>query len=479
MVQPFLPNRLPAGSVDEDMKKSEQYFGDPNRPWWFKIAREVRESDESKVRNYKEDIDTLLVFGALFSVVITTLVIESYRSLRQDPADLTVQILLQVSQQLSSYHVSGQFSNSTIPSFSLPSFTPSRSMIIVNVMWFGSLMISLMAASYGMLVKQWLREYLANRDASPLARLRIRSFRYPALAKWKVFEIVGILPLLLQLALGLFFVGLCYFASSIHPAIQWTVIPLVVIWASLFILAAFAPVVSASCPYKMTCLKDVTTQLRRAKLMMFNKVMHTSAHTLSVVEEDDIAKNDTTDFDALVQVDVTQADDGLISLALADLGRQHQGPNLISFIFTIFNHRDSTITPANIDDLPNILYLSLPLLQAAYTAITKALRVEYGKTIAFHGSQLVKWDEWVQDSFRLLLLMSRSTSQFNETLGNCLSIAHPDVLDDLMNPVMASAGWSEEQKAMFVKTVIQLINPSSMDSDYLRPLRLRNLSAQS
>lgn len=198
--------------------------------------------------------------------------IESYKNLSQDPADLTVQILLQVSQQLSSYHVNGQFSNSTIPSFHLPTFTPTRPMIIVNMMWFGSLTISLMAASYGMLVKQWLREYLANRDASPLARLRIRCFRYPALAKWKVFEIVAILPLLLQLALGLFFVGLCYFTSSIHPAIQWTVIPLVSIWASLLISATLAPVVSARCPYKTTFLKGVMTQLRGAKLTILHKV---------------------------------------------------------------------------------------------------------------------------------------------------------------------------------------------------------------
>ncbi|KAK7681793.1 hypothetical protein QCA50_015140 [Cerrena zonata] len=482
MVLTFLQNEMSAGSGDREKQRIEQYLTDLDRPWWFKTAREIRESDEAKVRDYKEDIDTLLVFGALFSAVITALVIESYKNLSQDPSELTAQILLHVSQQLSSYHVNGQFSNSTISSFSLPTFIPSKSMIIVNMMWFGSLTISLMATSYGMLVKQWLREYLANRDASPLARLRIRCFRYPALAKWKVFEIVAILPLLLQLALGLFFVGLCYFASSIHPAIQWTVIPLVVIWASLFISATFAPIVSASCPYKTTFLKDVLAQLRRTKLMMFQKVAHTSANIPTVVEsveEDAIAKNDITDFDVLAQVDATQADDGLISPALVDLGRQHPGPGLISFIFTILGHRDPTITPANIDNLLNIQRLSKPLLQAVYTAITEALRVEYRKAIVSSGGQLVKWDGWVQDSFRLLLLMSHPTPQSNETLGNCLTISDPDALDGLMDPVMDSNGWSEEHKTMFVKAVVQLINPSSMDPADLRPLKLSNLSAQS
>lgn len=198
--------------------------------------------------------------------------IDSYKNLSPDPAELSVQILLHVSQQLSSYTVNGPFFNSTTPSFTLPDFIPSKAMIITNAMWFASLMISLMAASYGMLVKQWLREYLGNLDTSPLARLRIRCFRYPALLKWKVFEIVAILPLLLQMALGLFFIGLCYFASTIHPVIQWTVIPLVVTWALLFVAATFAPIFSASCPYKTTFLKGIMKRLRRARFIISYEV---------------------------------------------------------------------------------------------------------------------------------------------------------------------------------------------------------------
>lgn len=136
-------------------------------------------------------------------------------------------------------------------------------MIIVNVAWFGSLILSLMAASYGMLVKQWLREYLAYQDASPLARLRLRCIRYPALAKWGVFEIVAVLPLLLQAALGLFFLGLCFFASTIHPAIAWTIIPLVIVWVFLFLTATISPVFSPRCPYKTTFLKDFMKKSRR------------------------------------------------------------------------------------------------------------------------------------------------------------------------------------------------------------------------
>ena len=191
--------------------------------------------------------------------------IESYKNLSPDPAELTVQILLHISQQLNSYTLNGSFMNNTIPPFIPEPFTPSETTVVANATWFASLMISLIAASYGMLVKQWLREYLANRDSSPLTRLRIRCFRYPALAKWKVFEVVAILPLLLQLALGIFLVGMCYFASSIHPTVQWTVIPLVAVWAALLIASTFAPVFSARCPYKTTFLKGPMVKLRRLR----------------------------------------------------------------------------------------------------------------------------------------------------------------------------------------------------------------------
>lgn len=176
-----------------------------------------------------------------------------------------------MSQQLRSYAASGGFFNSTVPAITLPdTFAPSVVSVIAVVAWYGSLMITLIAASYAMLVKQWLREYLALDSSSSLARLRVRCFRYPALVMWKVFEIVAILPLLLQLALDLFFLGLCFFASEIHPAVKWTVYTLVIIWAVLFLVATLAPVLSAHYPYKKTLLKSTMKRLRSYAVVVHN-----------------------------------------------------------------------------------------------------------------------------------------------------------------------------------------------------------------
>ncbi|CAL1702798.1 unnamed protein product [Somion occarium] len=261
---PYLKSPIPMSERQEAYERRES-----DATWWLKTARTIRDGDEAKIKDYKEDIDTLLVFGGLFSAVTTTFLIESYKTLNQDSTEASLQVLLHISQQLNSFALNGGFANSTIAALSsLPTFESSLAPLATNVLWFGSLIISLMAASYGMLVKQWLREFLAGDYTSPQARLRVRCFRYPALTNWKVFEIVGILPLLLQLALGLFFVGLCFFTSSVHPILHRTTVSFVVVWASFLLMATLAPAFSPRCPYKTTFLKDAMKSIRRLMFML-------------------------------------------------------------------------------------------------------------------------------------------------------------------------------------------------------------------
>ncbi|KAI0695535.1 hypothetical protein BC835DRAFT_946113 [Cytidiella melzeri] len=221
---------------------------------WSAMARVVRDFDEEKVKDCKEDIDTLLVFAGLFSAVLSAFLVGSYPLLQQDTPG---QILLTLDKIYQAQIGGGPASS---PAVSQPEpFVPSTSAVRVNVLWFSSLIISLTTASFGMLVKQWLREYLAVENPSPQARLRIRHFREPELTRWAVFEIAAVLPVLLQLSLGLFFIGLCYFTSMVHPSIGNTSLPLVAGWAFCFLTVTILPVFFPRCPYKTTLLKKALT----------------------------------------------------------------------------------------------------------------------------------------------------------------------------------------------------------------------------
>lgn len=193
--------------------------------------------------------------------MLTAFVIESYKNLQQDSQDVIVGLLRQIASQ---NFVSGPgFLNSTNTSPPLPSFEPPLWAIRVNVLWFTSLLLSLASASFGILVKQWLREYLALEYAAPRERLRARQYRNPALSEWKVFEIAAILPLLLQISLGLFFLGLCFFTSAVHSSIGHATIPVVSAWVFLLLLTTVAPLFSPRCPFRTTFLKGALKAGRR------------------------------------------------------------------------------------------------------------------------------------------------------------------------------------------------------------------------
>ncbi|KAK7691909.1 hypothetical protein QCA50_005314 [Cerrena zonata] len=455
---------------------------------WLQSATTIREGDEAKIKGLKEDIDTLLVFGGLFSAVITAFLIESYKTLSPDPAEVSLQVLLHISLQLSNFTANGSRSSEIVPNFLSPSgFTPSRGSIMTNAAWFSSLTISLMAASYGMLVKQWLREFLAVDYPSPLERLRVRCFRYPALSQWKVFEIVGVLPLLLQLALGLFFLGLCFFASSIHPTIQRTIIPLVVLWATLLFAATLAPLFSSRCPYKATFLKSVMKSLRQSffslqyssaiiarlgvRFSRFN-IRRQGSSSMTVnpasqqqylspyLEEDTIAKSEIIDLDVLAEIDSVKANDELITIVLPDLVSRHRfyGEALTAFVFRILRNRGLVLGDFRYGSHPlDLQHLSKSLWDTITTVLANGVYFEFEKrSLLVDTPFTVEWDGWIQD----VLLILFSTSNFpleplaSHQITNCFSFLDSTSISMLLDIMRTRHSWTGEYISTFVLQVI-------------------------
>ncbi|PSS35564.1 hypothetical protein PHLCEN_2v1475 [Hermanssonia centrifuga] len=355
------------------------------------MSKVVREADEAKVEDCKDDIDTLLVFIAqagLFSAVMTAFIVESYKTLQQDTDQETVQLLQQISRQLNSYVINLTFFNST---FSVPSnpqsFEPPLSAIRINALWFASLICSLVTASLGILVKQWLREYLAGEYASPQARLRVRQFRYEGLLRWKVFELAALLPLLLQLSLGLFFLGLCIFTHTIHPTVGRLSTPLVSGWMLIILLTTIAPACSARCPYKavflVVGLKIIRTNLR--KLQIRKSASHYPLDAMSTpsdldearvctpCEEEEAVLSEKRDLQILLTVDRMLSDDELLGTTV----RNHlyhirsSGDEVVKFVLQLMSRRLQRGRTLSTKDLP--LPNLRPLSKTAWLATTEML----------------------------------------------------------------------------------------------------------
>lgn len=127
--------------------------------------------------------------------------------------------------------------------------------IRANVLWFASLICSLGAASFAILIQQSLRGYLEPSYTSQ-ERVRIRGFlsndNDNEHELRKLSNIAAILPLFLLLSLVLFFLGLYFFAHGAHATIGTISASLVGGWGFLFITALISPTFSLCLPYKMT-----------------------------------------------------------------------------------------------------------------------------------------------------------------------------------------------------------------------------------
>ncbi|KAJ3549928.1 hypothetical protein NM688_g5129 [Phlebia brevispora] len=226
---------------------------------WVKIEQTVRPVEEEKVKDSTANLDALLVFAGLYSAILAAFLIESYKNLQSDPKE---DLLRQIAGQTANYSFRGGYLNSTYDPSQVTPFHAAVSDVRVNVCWFASLIVSLSTASFAILVRQWLREYITIDRTAPEECMRIWYHRSQGLSDWYLIEITTLLPILLQIAFALFFVGLCFFTTAVHPSIGTTSIVCVSGWAVLFTFGILAPAVSPRCPYKTTFLKSTFAFIR-------------------------------------------------------------------------------------------------------------------------------------------------------------------------------------------------------------------------
>ncbi|KAJ7105906.1 hypothetical protein C8R44DRAFT_886354 [Mycena epipterygia] len=214
---------------------------------WAVYISEAEKYDKALVESWRSDMDGLLIFAGLFSASLTAFLIESYKTLSPDQAELTIDILAQISRQLS---VSG---NGSSMEFAMPgAFTPSASSLACNTLWFLSLGLSLSCALIATLVEQWARDFIQKTEMrpSPIIRARIFSYLYYGLRRFNMHAVVELIPLLLHLSLILFFAGLVAFLQPVNIAMAAVAAALLVVILSVYSYLTILPIFHSDCPYR-------------------------------------------------------------------------------------------------------------------------------------------------------------------------------------------------------------------------------------
>ncbi|KAJ7644724.1 hypothetical protein FB45DRAFT_299063, partial [Roridomyces roridus] len=250
---------------------------------WSVYISEAERYDKSLLESWTNDMEGILIFAGLFSATLTAFIVESYPTLVPDPADATVQLLAQISQQLAAA-ANGSTFQMPVPE---PPFNPSAASLACNTFWFISLGFSLSCALIATLVEQWARDFLhkANMRPAPSIRARIFSFLYHGLKEFSMHRVVDIIPLLLHMSLLFFFAGLVAFLIPIN-------IPMAAVAA--FILACITLVYSAltilplrylNCPYRTplsetfwSVSRGITKLLRRPRAHTERTLVEAMSH---------------------------------------------------------------------------------------------------------------------------------------------------------------------------------------------------------
>ncbi len=183
--------------------------------------------------------------------MVTTFVVQTSQSLQVDYSQVTATLLyelIDVQRAAANGSLVNDVPRSNLTPFS--DFRPTISDSLVNGLWFTSLSFSLATALFAVLTKQWIHQYIAMPSGTPRDRCRVRQLRYMGLEKWGVGFIIGLLPLLLSVSLGIFLVGLVLFLVPLQAAIASIVGTITFLTFAIYLITNLLPVWFPSCPYK-------------------------------------------------------------------------------------------------------------------------------------------------------------------------------------------------------------------------------------
>ncbi|KAF7291945.1 hypothetical protein MIND_01220000 [Mycena indigotica] len=213
---------------------------------WSVYVDEAERYDKSLVASWKSDMEGMLIFAGLFSASLTAFLIESYKTLVQDPGEATVHLL----QQMVVLSSSGNNTTFT-PVISQP-FKPSTLSLVCNALWFISLGLSLSCALVATLLEQWARDFLhrANIRSAPVERARIYSYLYYGLRRYKMHAVVETIPSLLHASLVFFFSGLIAFLLPVNKLIAGLVGGILGLVLAVYAFLTIFPLLRFDSPYR-------------------------------------------------------------------------------------------------------------------------------------------------------------------------------------------------------------------------------------
>jgi hypothetical protein len=160
--------------------------------------------------------------------------------------------------------------NNTLGPFVPQPFTPMPSIITVNVLFFTSLGVILVAAFIAMLVKGWIRELDRGLEAISDSKRRalVREYRNQGLLLWKLPQLIALLPILIYVSLLLFSSGLVIFLLHIHKPSGVVALTVFLCGGSFYVVTMIIATLDSSAPFRSPISRALGLAYRRAYALL-------------------------------------------------------------------------------------------------------------------------------------------------------------------------------------------------------------------
>ncbi|CUA73502.1 hypothetical protein RSOLAG22IIIB_10847 [Rhizoctonia solani] len=210
------------GLFNKPVLEFDQYSTDPGARIWKIYVREADKFDIELVDGWNRSLDVTLIFAALFTAICTAFVIESSKSLKKDPAETVAHHLNLMKGVLHVINNVGDNSQLIPELWALISpdpFSPRPIDLYINILWFFSLILSATVCLIAMLAKEWCYIFVSDSIGDPWSQTKRRQQRWEGMKKWKMEQVIMILPSFIHLSFLSFAIGLCIYLVDIDVRI--------------------------------------------------------------------------------------------------------------------------------------------------------------------------------------------------------------------------------------------------------------------
>jgi hypothetical protein len=228
----------------------------------------------------------------LFSSIVASFLIETYKTLLPDTVSQTVSLLTQLIAP------SDSTARAPSPSIAHQGVTPLA--IRINVLMFLSLFFSVSSALVSTLIQQWAREYLqySQASAAPHKRGRVRTYLLDGLRRFQMIRLTYGIPVLLPLPLAvfLFLFALSDGLYSINVSIGATAYYCLVASLTIYVSLSILPFIVRNAPYHtaLTTPLQACISLIQASYLFLIRLLQRTSRVYEIQKEPRKALNSST-----------------------------------------------------------------------------------------------------------------------------------------------------------------------------------------